>query len=435
MIASDRSDAEARAYDLKLSATQRAFVDDPRPYVLLLGGVGSGKSHAGAVRALSRRFGRARPGLGLVIAPTYKILRDASWRTALEVWEPLVRSATVNDMRIVLTTGDEVLFRSSDDPEHLRGPNAAWAWIDEAGLCHPSTWPITIGRLRQHGVLGEAWLTTTPKGLNWVYEVFVERATEQTGVHRLATWANPFVEQAFTEALLSQYDGEWARQEIEAEFIADVAGALLEWRWLDEAQQRPAAYLPDGGPVVGGVDVAGPGEAETVLCLRQAGAILEIVAFPDADARGAVIAALAPWRHRGLERVNVDSAGIGHYLARALEDADLPVRDVNVGEAPTTDAAREKYKNLKAELFWGLRLRFEEADVWGLEDRATLSQLASLRYTHDGRGRVEIESKADAQKRGVKSPDRAEAVMLAFAPPHPNEARAKLYGLRTGARR
>jgi hypothetical protein len=284
-------------------------------------------------------------------------------------------------------------------------------------------------------VLGEAWLTTTPKGLNWVYEVFVERATEQTGVHRLATWANPFVEQAFTEALLSQYDGEWARQEIEAEFIADVAGALLEWRWLDEAQQRPAAYLPDGGPVVGGVDVAGPGEAETVLCLRQAGAILEIVAFPDADARGAVIAALAPWRHRGLERVNVDSAGIGHYLARALEDADLPVRDVNVGEAPTTDAAREKYKNLKAELFWGLRLRFEEADVWGLEDRATLSQLASLRYTHDGRGRVEIESKADAQKRGVKSPDRAEAVMLAFAGPHPNEARAKLYGLRTGARR
>lgn len=421
-------------HDLRLSATQRAFVDDPRPFVLLLGGVGSGKSHAGAARALARRFGRARPSLGLVVAPTYRILRDASWRTALEVWEPWIRHATVGDMRITLVTGDEVLFRSADDPDRLRGPNAAWSWIDEAGLCHPSTWPIVIGRLRQHGVLGEAWATTTPKGLNWVYEVWVERATEQTGIHRAATWSNPFVAPEFTEALLDQYDGEWARQEIEAEFIADVAGALLEWRWLDEARQRPAAYLPDGGPVSAGVDVAGPGEAETVLCVRQGGALLSVDGFPDADARGAVIAALAPWRHRGLERVVVDSAGIGHYMARALEDAGLPVKDVNVGESATTEAAREKYKNLKAELYWSLRLRFAEADAWGLVDRATTSQLASLRYTHDARGRVEIESKADALKRGVKSPDRAEAVMLAYSPEDPRTLRAKIYGLTTGRR-
>jgi hypothetical protein len=62
------------------------------------------------------------------------------------------------------------------------------------------------------------------------------------------------------------------------------------------------------------------------------------------------------------------------------------------------------------------------------------AQLAGLRYGHDNRGRVKIESKDDAQKRGVKSPDRAEALMLAMSPPHPDEARARLYGLKTGAR-
>jgi hypothetical protein len=168
--------------------------------------------------------------------------------------------------------------------------------------------------------------------------------------------------------------------------------------------------------------------------VRQGPAILAVQGFDDADARGPVLAALRAWRHRGLVRVNVDSAGLGHYFARHLEDAGLRVRDVNVGETPTTDDAKERYANLKGELFWSLRERFADGDIAGLTDRTMLAQLAGLRYQHDARGRIKIESKDDARKRGVKSPDRAEALMLAFAPPHPDEARAALYGLRTGAR-
>jgi phage terminase large subunit-like protein len=416
---------------LRLSDTQCDFVDDPHPFVLFVGGVGAGKTYAGAARALLRRFGVAKPSLGLVVSPSYPMLRDATWRTALDVWAPLIERVVGNEMRLVLKTGDEVIFRSADDPERLRGPNAAWAWIDEAALCHPSTWPITIGRLRQHGVLGEAWLTTTPKGMNWVYEVFFVSATEQTAVHRAATSANPFVDGAFVDSLRSQYTGDFARQELEAEFIADLAGALIEWRWLDEARSRPAAYRPDGGPVVAGLDVAGPGEAETALAIRQGDGLLELTAWLDPDPRGDVLAALAPWRHRGLATVAVDSAGIGHYLARHLEDQGITVRDVNVGEAPTSDAAREQHANLKAELYWALRERFAAGEVAGLVDRALISQLAGLRYEHDSRGRVKIEGKADAVKRGLKSPDRAEALMLCFAPADPRRLRAGLYGLRS----
>ena len=39
-----------------------------------------------------------------------------------------------------------------------------------------------------------------------------------------------------------------------------------------------------------------------------------------------------------------------------------------------------------------------------------------MRYQHNARGQVVIESKDEARKRGVRSPDRAEALMLAFAP-------------------
>ena len=75
----------------------------------------------------------------------------------------------------------------------------------------------------------------------------------------------------------------------------------------------------------------------------------------------------------------------------------------------------DHFVNLKAQLYWGLRLRFEAGDVAGLTDDLMISQLASIRYKHNSRGQVVIESKEDACKRGVKSPDRAEAVMLAFA--------------------
>ena len=69
----------------------------------------------------------------------------------------------------------------------------------------------------------------------------------------------------------------------------------------------------------------------------------------------------------------------------------------------------------KAELYWGLRQRFQAGDVAGLTDERTIGQLAGIRYRHTARGQVEIERKEDARKRGVKSPDRAEAVMLALA--------------------
>jgi hypothetical protein len=67
-----------------------------------------------------------------------------------------------------------------------------------------------------------------------------------------------------------------------------------------------------------------------------------------------------------------------------------------------------------------LRQRAQDGDFCGLEDDTTLSQLAGIRYKHNSRGQILIESKEDARKRGVKSPDRAESTMLAFAEPGGN---------------
>lgn len=211
---------------------------------------------------------------------------------------------------------------------------------------------------------------------------------------------------------------EW-QSRVRGEFPQNADVSLIWRSWLDEAKGKDAAYDPENGPLVAGVDVAGPGEDETVLYVRQASSILDACAFSAPDPRGSVLGRLRDQLHRGLKQVNVDTAGIGYYFAQYLRD-NLPesvtVNDINVGEGATSDAAKEKYLNLRAELYWALRERFQSGDMRGLTDPVAINQLASLRYTHDARGRVVIEKKDDARKRGVKSPDRAEALMLAFAP-------------------
>jgi phage terminase large subunit len=206
--------------------------------------------------------------------------------------------------------------------------------------------------------------------------------------------------------------GEWGpghplwESRVLGNFPAQSEDALLSLTWLEQAKLRTEG----DGDLVAGLDVAGPGEDETALCVRQGPRIILLRSWARPDPRGDVLAALLPFKSR-LKSINVDAVGIGYYMAQHLKDDRLPVKEVNVGEAARDG---EKYSNLKAEIYWQFRQRALSGDLAGLSDEKTIAQLAGIRYAHNSRGQIVIESKADARKRGVKSPDRAEAVILAF---------------------
>lgn len=189
--------------------------------------------------------------------------------------------------------------------------------------------------------------------------------------------------------------------------------ALISLTWLERAELSTLAPA-ESDDWEAGIDVAGPGEAETVLGVRHGPRLVELRAWPQPDPRGEVLAALRPYESR-LKRVKVDSIGQGYYFARHLEDHGYAgrVADVNVGEAASDS---ERYVNWKAELYWALRQRFAAGAIGGVTDETAIAQLAGIRYRHNARGQVVIESKEEARKRGVPSPDRAEAIMLTYAP-------------------
>jgi predicted phage terminase large subunit-like protein len=217
---------------VRLHQAQQAFRRSDALYRGFVGGIGSGKSWAGAYDLLRR----AKPGrLYLCSAPTYPMLKDASLRTFLSLAREFNFLADTNRSEMIVTLGNraEVLFRSADDPERLRGPNLSGMWLDEASLIVREGFDIAIGRLREQGEQGWLSATFTPKGRShWTYEVFGRRAPD-TELFHARTRDNPFLPPRFEQTLRQQYTGLLADQELEGLFV-EIAGA--EW---------PAAYFPD----------------------------------------------------------------------------------------------------------------------------------------------------------------------------------------------
>lgn len=185
--------------------------------------------------------------------------------------------------------------------------------------------------------------------------------------------------------------------------------SLISLAWLEEQSRREKGL--GKGKISAGLDVAGPGEAETSLTIRRGEEILVHKQWPISDPRGDIVAELNNYKGE-IDTVNVDAVGIGWYVYQHLLDLKFPAQPI-IAQAPSSDST--KYADVKAEYYWSLRLQLSQGKFSGLTDERTIGQLAGIRYKNNSRGQIEIESKEQSSKRGVKSPDRAESVMLAYA--------------------
>lgn len=213
---------------------------------------------------------------------------------------------------------------------------------------------------------------------------------------------------------------------VRARFPTQGTDALIALGWVEDANRRAYQAKPTVA-LSAGIDVAGPGEDETVVAIRRGNDAIAMKAWSHADARDEVIEYLRGYLSQGLKFVAVDSVGMGHFfhldIDKAFRQFGVEVLGANVGLPSLVKNERgdRVYANLKAEWFWHLRRRFMDGDIRanGVIDQTTLTQLVGIKYTQPG-GIVTIEKKEDARKRGVKSPDRAEAWMLAYAPDDPS---------------
>lgn len=211
-------------------------------------------------------------------------------------------------------------------------------------------------------------------------------------------------------------EGAYYLSRVKAEFPRQGIDSLIALPWCERAKAREASDT--GGRVEIGVDVARFGDDESGYYLRCGPDILDAAFWRGQDTTetaGRVAAAARRYGER-VGVIRVDVVGVGAGVADQLRAAGFPVEDVNVGWAASQP---NDYDNLKAELYWALRAVLKDGAINGLTDEETISQLVSVKYRYDARGRLTIESKEQAKKRGVASPDRAEALLLCYTVPPP----------------
>ena len=285
---------------------------------LLLAGRGFGKTRCGAewVRA-EVKAGRRRIAL---VAPTAADARDVmvegeSGILAISpdherpLYEPSKRRLTWRNGAVATTF-------SADEPERLRGPQHDAAWCDELGAWrYPEAWDMLMFGMRL-GADPRTVVTTTPRPAKLIRDLVRDPTCVVTRGSSYENRAN--LAGAFLQQIIKKYEGtRLGRQELNAELLDDVPGALWS-RALIEAARPPMGFvMPDLVRVVVAIDPAassGEDADETGI----------IVAGKDKDSRGYLLADLSG-HHTPIEWARIAVA------AYKSHGADRIVAEVNNG--------------------------------------------------------------------------------------------------------
>lgn len=211
------------------------------------------------------------------------------------------------------------------------------------------------------------------------------------------------------------------RSKVLGEFTTDGTHQVV--RSSDVAKCRIAPdQRPDrtATPVELGVDVGGGGDETVVRERRGNRAGREWRAHTDRPEQLAPMV-LEAIKATGATACKIDSIGIGFGVIGELRNmADRGLHDcmivaVNVAEKASDP---DKYTNLRAELWWDVGRGLSERQGWDLSgmDNAdtTVAQLLEPRWSIDAQGRIKVEPKEDIICRLGRSPDNADALLLAF---------------------
>ena len=147
----------------------------------------------------------------------------------------IVTAWNKSEMELRLLGDRRIIFRSADNPDRLRGANAGWLWLDEVAMMNADIWPLSIATLRESP--GRAWMTTTPRGKDWVYQLFDGDHRDYSTI-RSKTTDNMFLDDTFVATLKQSMTSEMYRQEVDGEFT-DPVGSMFRREWLTVADQRP----------------------------------------------------------------------------------------------------------------------------------------------------------------------------------------------------
>ncbi len=158
-----------KEFEVRLFPEQYDAVAFKTQFCAAVAGVQSGKTFAG-VHWAGLKISEFPKGTGIIVAPTYKILQQATMRKFFDIWPQLRKHYKEQKGEIALPWGGIIYVRSADSPLGIEGITANWIWLDEGGMTSVLTWTILRSRVSMTG--GQIFITTTPYNMGWLYQDF-----------------------------------------------------------------------------------------------------------------------------------------------------------------------------------------------------------------------------------------------------------------------
>lgn len=214
--------------DIQLTAPQLQFVSTDSLHPAIVGGLGSGKTRAGTMRAVALLLSDPGANIG-VFLPTYDLLKLRAMPGLEEDLALCGVPFNVNksDYRIDVPGYGFIIFRSYDNPERIVSFEIAHAIVDEIDTLKKDkaefVWRKISERVRQkrskQNSIGA--VTTPDQGINgFVYQKWVKLQQPGYELIKAPTTSNPFLPAGYVEQIRANYDPLLADLYINGEFVS-----------------------------------------------------------------------------------------------------------------------------------------------------------------------------------------------------------------------
>lgn len=360
-----------------------------------------------------------------VVAGTQSQLSDTIWpevaKWARQLPQPLQDQIEVQAEKVVIRARPDDAFAvarvaSKDNPQALAGFHAKFLMflVDEASAVLDPAYEVAQGALSTEGAI--AVLAGNPSKASGFFHATHTKLRDRWWTIRVSSEDVPTA-RGHIEDVIANYGKESNayRVRVLGEFPTSDDVTVVPLVLVEAAVDRAVQAMRV--KPVWGVDAARFGDDRSTLAKRKGNVLTEpIKVFKNLDTMQLAGRIVREWDECNLDdrphEICVDVIGIGAGVVDRLDELGLPVRGVNVAEAPSVD---DQFLRLRDELWWKVRKWFESRDCSIPKDETLVSELIAPSYDFTSAGKLVVESKKDMKKRGLRSPDIADAFMLTFA--------------------
>nr|DAX58489.1 MAG TPA: large terminase [Caudoviricetes sp.] len=420
-------------------------------YKVLYGGRGSGKSYFLAELAVevSRR-------IGTIILCTREFqgsLGDSVYQLLIETIDRLGYTDEFDILKSTIThkgTGAKFVFYGIKNNvtkiKSIQGVGVCW--VEEAEAVTKNSWDVLIPSIRGDKN-AEIWISFNPKNiLDDTYQRFIVHPPKDSIVLKANYDINPhFADTPLLADMLEckERDEDLYRHIWLGEPVADSELAIIKPSWIEAAidAHEKLGFSATGRRILG-FDVADEGDDANATVLRHGSVVTDMQQWRGQDVIYSADKVYLYAQEQDIDRIVYDNIGVGAGVKAQFRRKSGKVQTLgfNAGgavykpDAKYTDDKknRDMFANIKAQAWWMVRDRFyktwravHHGDSYPEDQLISLSgslheleyltaELSRPQVDYDQNGRVKVESKKDMKKRGIPSPNRADALVMAFAP-------------------